>query len=90
MADAYSAYFLAHSRGASMQWKRVREFLQVFYNIGDCAFTDNQHHGTPTQRMAAADWAYSVVNAAQNQGHILTSQEFTALFEAQLPTLISH
>jgi hypothetical protein len=90
MADAYSAYFLSHSRGSSMQWKRVRQFLQVFYNIGDCAFDNNGHHGTPTQRMAAADWAYSVVNAAQNQGHILTAQAFDALFEAQLPILISY
>jgi hypothetical protein len=88
MADAYSAYFLSHSRGASMQWKRVREFLQVFYNIGDCAFTDNGHHGTPTQRMASADWAYSVVTNAANQGHILTGQEFDVLFEAQLPILV--
>ncbi len=90
MADAYSAYYLSHSRGAAMQWKRVRQFLEVFYNIGDCAFTNNGHHGTPTQRMAAADWGYSVANDAQKQGHILTSQEFTALFEAQLPILVTY
>ncbi len=90
MADAYSAYFLSHARGAAMQWKRVRQFLEVFYNIGDCAFTNDGHHGTPTQRMAAADWGYSVANDAQKQGHILTSQEFAALFEAQLPVLVTY
>ena len=90
MADAYSAYFLSHARGASMQWKRVKQFLEVFFNICDCAFTDNNHHGTPTQRMAAAEWAYSVANNAQKQGQILTAEEFTALFEAQLPELITH
>lgn len=90
MADAYAAYYLSHARGASMQWKRVKQFLQVFFNIGDCAFTNDGHHGTPTQRMAAAEWAYSVANNAQKQGHILTSQEFTALFEAQLPEIVSH
>ncbi|GAB2547365.1 hypothetical protein [Spirosoma aerophilum] len=90
MADAYSAYYLSHSRGASMQWKRVKQFLQVFFNIGDCGFTSNGHHGTPTQRMAAAEWGYSVADAAQKQGHILTSQNFTALFEAQLPTLVTY
>jgi hypothetical protein len=89
MADAYAAYFLSHSRGASMQWKRVKQFLEVFFNIGDCAFTDNGHHGTPTQRMAAAEWAYNVANDAQKQGHILTAQQFTALFEAQLPILVT-
>lgn len=88
MADAYSAYYLSHARGASMQWKRVRQFLQVFFNIGDCSFTSAGHHGTPTQRMAAAEWGYSIANNAQKQGQILTSQEFTKLFEAQLPLLV--
>ena len=89
MADAYSAYYLSHSRGAAMQWKRVKQFLQVFLNIGDCAFNNNGHHGTPTQRMAAAEWAYNVANNAQKQGHILTVQQFTALFDAQLPKLVT-
>ncbi len=90
MADAYSAYFLSHARGESMQWKRVKQFLQVFFNIGDCAFTSNGHHGTPNQRMASAQWAYEVANNAQKQGHILTSQEFTAMFDAALPQILAH
>jgi hypothetical protein len=89
MADAYSAYYLSHARGASMQWKRVQQFLAVFFNIGDCSVTLSGHHGTPTQRMAAAQFGYNVANDAQKQGHILTAQEFTALFEAQLPTILT-
>lgn len=88
MADAYSAYYLSHARGASMQWKRVQQFLQVFFNIGDCQVNNDGHHGTPTQRMASALWGYSVANDAQKQGRILTSQEFTALFEKQLPVIL--
>ncbi|WP_347158067.1 hypothetical protein [Pontibacter chitinilyticus] len=88
MADAFSAYYLSHARGASMQWKRVQRFLQVFVNIGDCGFTSAGHHGTPTQRMAAAEWGYTVANNAQKQGHILTAQEFASLFEAELPRLV--
>ncbi|MEO7961344.1 MAG: hypothetical protein ABIR19_07350, partial [Ginsengibacter sp.] len=90
MADAFSAYYLSHARGASMQWKRVKQFLEVFFNIGDCQFTNPGHHGTPTQRMAAAEWAYHVADDAQKQGHILTAQEFVALFEAQLSELVTH
>ena len=90
MADAYSAYYLSHARGASMQWKRVQQFLSVFFNIGDCSVNSSGHHGTPTQRMAAAQWGYSIADNAQKQGHILTAQQFTALFEAQLPTLLSN
>lgn len=88
MADAYAAYYLSHARGAAMQWKRVSQFLQVFFNIGDCLFDNDGHHGTPTQRMAAARWGYSIADNAQKQGHILTAQAFTKLFEAQLPELV--
>jgi hypothetical protein len=84
MADAYAAYYLSHSRGAAMQWKRVQQFLVVFFNIGDCSFNSTGHHCTPTQRMAAAQFGYNVANSAQKQGHILTAQQFTALFEAAL------
>ena len=90
MADAHSAYYLSHARGAAMQWKRVQQFLQVFFNIGDCQFTSDVHHGTPSQRMAAAQWGYSVANDAQKQGQILTSKAFTTLFEAQLPAILTH
>ncbi len=89
MADAYSAYYLSHARGASMQWKRVQQFLGVFYNLGDCGFTNYSHHGTPNQRMASADWGYSLANDAQKQGHILSSAVVATLFEAKLPELIA-
>lgn len=89
MADAFSAYYLSHARGASMQWKRVKQFLQVFFNIGDCAFTNNNHHGTPTQRMAAAEWAYQLADNAQKQGHILSSSEFVTLFNSALPGILA-
>ena len=90
MADAYAAYYLSHARGASMQWKRVRQFLQVFFNIGDCQTNSSTHHGTPHQRMAAAEWAYNLANDSRKQGHILSSQEFTALFAAALPQILMH
>jgi hypothetical protein len=90
MAEAFAAYYLSHARGAAMQWKRVKEFLQVSYNAGDCDFTSLFHHGTPTQRMAAADWAYNLANNAQKQGHILTAQEFIALFDAHYSEILRH
>lgn len=90
MADAYSSYFLSHARGVSMQWKRVQQFLDVFFNIGDCAITNNGHHGTPTQRMAASEWGYTVADNAQKQGHILTAQTFAEWFELKLPDLVTN
>ena len=76
MADAMSAYFLTHKRGAAANRHRVEQFLQVFFQIGDCAFTNPGHHGTPLQRMAAAQFGFQVADEARKQGHILTSEEF--------------
>jgi hypothetical protein len=89
MADAYSAYYLTHKRGAAMNRKRVAQFLQVFFQIGDCAFDDPGHHGTPNQRMAAAEFGFDVADQAQKQGHILTSDQFHDLFVAAYPDLVA-
>jgi hypothetical protein len=89
MADAFGAYYLTHKRGAALNRKRVAQFLQVFFQIGDCAFTNPGHHGTPNQRMAAAQLGFAVADAAQKQGHILTSDQFHDLFVAAYPDLVA-
>lgn len=89
MADAYSAYFLTHKRGLAMNWKRVQQFLQVFFNIGDCYFEDAGHHGTYNQRLKAAAFGYQIANRAQKQGQILSSEAFYQLFENYLPVLVA-
>jgi hypothetical protein len=84
-----AAYYLTHARGASMNQKRVKQFLNVFYQIGDCAFTDAGHHGTPNQRFAAAEFGFRLADQAQKQGHILTSAQFHQAFQAYYPTIIA-
>jgi hypothetical protein len=76
MADAMSAYYLTHKRGGTMNRKRVEQFLEVFFQIGDCAFSNPGHHGTPNQRMAAAQFGFDLADQAQKQGHILTAEQF--------------
>ncbi len=90
MADALSAYYLSHIRGEFMRWSRYKKFLQVFFNIGDCGTASPGHHGTPNQRMAAAEWGYEVAKSAERQGRILTSEVFTSMFEAELPQILTH
>jgi hypothetical protein len=89
MADAMSAYFLTHKRGATMNQKRVEQFLQVFFEIGDCVFTSNGHHGTPNQRMAAARFGFAVAAAAKVNGMILTAEQFHEQFVVAYPDLIA-
>ena len=89
MADAFAAYYLTHKRGAAMNKHRVAEFLQVFFNVGDCQFSSSGHHGTPAQRMRAAQFGFNVADQAHKQGHILTAAQFHALFEAQYTTFVA-
>ena len=89
MADAMAAYYLTHKRGATMNRKRVEQFLQVFFQIGDCAFNSGGHHGTQNQRMAAAQFGFDVADQAQKNGHILTADQFHDLFVAAYPQLIA-
>ena len=89
MADAFAAYYLTHHRGAGMKKKRVEQFLQVFFQIGDCAFDDPGHHGTPNQRMAAARFGFEVADQALKHGRILSSDAFHDLFVAEYPDLVA-
>ena len=89
MADAFGAYYLTHKRGAALNRKRVTQFLQVYFNVGDCAFDNPGHHGTPLQRMRAATFGFNVADQAQNQGHILTADQFHRLFLAAYPSFIA-
>ncbi|MFJ9448107.1 hypothetical protein ACIRRH_40760 [Kitasatospora sp. NPDC101235] len=88
MADAFGTYFLTHSRGEALNAKRVLDSEKSFYQVGDCGFTSNGHHGTPNQRFAASSWGASVADTAANQGHILPSMKLDGLFEAKLPDLV--
>jgi hypothetical protein len=89
MADAFGAYFDAHARGASFQIQRIVDVYGGSYIIGDCAFDDPGHHGTPNQREAAARWGAGLAQAAQKQGKVLSSAVVLSLFDAQLPTILA-
>jgi hypothetical protein len=89
MADAFGAFYLTHKRGAALNRKRVAQFLEVYFNVGDCAFDNPGHHGTPNQRMRAANFAFNLADQAQKQGHLLTADEFHAAFVAAYPSLVA-
>jgi hypothetical protein len=89
MADAFGAYYSAHSRGATFQAKRIIDAYGSSYLFGDCYFYGSGHHGTPNQREAAARWGVSVVEEASNQGHILPSAQMVEDFDAVLPDIVA-
>ncbi len=65
------------------------EAQETFYAVGDCAFADPDHHGTPQQRMRASAWAAAPAEGARPQGEILSAAAFAALFDAELPELVA-
>lgn len=87
-ADFMAGYFMTHKRGATYNWKRVEGFFELYFQIGDCAFLNAGHHGTPLQRLAATHLGYELANGAHKQGHILTAEELHEYFVAHFENLI--
>lgn len=87
MADAFGSYFTVSKHGESLNKADTLKDLQTFYNVGDCAFTNPGHHGTPNQRYRAAKWGADLAQSADNQGHVMPSLEVDAAFEKALPAI---
>ena len=89
MADAFGTYFVTHKRGLALNTARVLEAEQSFYQVGDCSFTSEGHHGTPNQRLRASTWGASVAAAAQKQGQVLPSLTLDSQFESKLAQFVA-
>jgi len=87
-ADFYTGYYLTHKKGGTYNWKRVSEFLELFFNIGDCSFTSSGHHGTPLQRMEAARLGYELAKSANKNGHILSQDQVHDKFITALSSIV--
>ena len=84
-ADFAASYYLAHKRGATYNWKRIEEYFKLSFNVGDCLIGSMNHHGTPDQRLTAAELGYELAESAQKKGFILSPTEvhfaFLEVFE---------
>jgi len=89
MADAMGTYFGVSKKGLSLNKKRVVDALLSFYTVGDCAFTDPGHHGTPLQRQRAAEWGADQAAAAKPASYVIPSRTFVQMFDAALPHIVS-
>lgn len=88
-ADALSGYYLSHPRGERLRNRRVEAFLRAYFQLGDCAFDDPGHHGTPNQRAEAGHWAYDLANAKGAKGHVRPAAQVSALFREDLPEILA-
>ncbi|MGI9551492.1 MAG: hypothetical protein ACR2MT_09860 [Aurantibacter sp.] len=74
-ADFLTGFYLTHKRGATYNWKRVEDFMEAFFNIGDCGFTSPGHHGTPLQRLEAARQGFLLATNIKKKGKIPSQTE---------------
>jgi len=89
MADAMGTYYLTHKRGLALNTRRVLEAEKTFFEVGDCAFADPGHHGTPLQRERASKWGADLAASQQKQGHILPALVVARKFERVLPQIVA-
>ncbi len=89
MADTFAGYFGTHKKGLTLNKKRVVDTLLTFYTVGDCAFDDPGHHGTPNQRERAAQFGADLAAAAKPKSYVLPSLTVAHLFEDELPTIVA-
>lgn len=88
-ADALGGYYLSHPRGERLRHQRVDAFVRAYGEVGDCAFDNPNHHGTPNQRSAAAAWADQLANAKGAKGQVLPAATVSELFRQVLPQIVA-
>lgn len=88
MADAFSTCYLIHARGAAYNAHRTLDAVELAFTAGDCAFDSPGHHGTPNQRLAAAEWGADIAQQ-RPRGRITSAALMVDLFDAQLPIIVA-
>jgi hypothetical protein len=82
MADAISAYFLAHDRGGNMDAHAISEFSMTAFATGDCNVGQSDHHGTPKQRYCASVWGASRAALAPDGSPLIDPETFVDMFNS--------
>lgn len=88
MADAYGAYYSTHGRTALIQSLFLNRFTKTAFIIGDCAFDNPGHHGTPNQRARAAIFGGELAKKVGIVHPDFSSDEILELFTEAFPDLV--
>ncbi|GAB3580368.1 hypothetical protein [Calidifontibacter terrae] len=89
MADSFGSYFMVSKKGESINKFQVVQDIASFAAVGDCAFTNDGHHGTPNQRTRAATWGADTAAASKPASYVFPSLTFASMFEKQLPVFVA-
>lgn len=88
MADAFGTYFIAHKRGLNMKGTNLHKAEQAFFEVGDCSFDSNGHHGTPNQRLRSSIWGAGLAAKVTAPFPVAPSLTLADKFEKKLPNLV--
>lgn len=89
MADGFGTYFATHKKGMGFKPAQILKVGQTFYDVGDCAFDNPGHHGTPNQRRAASAWGAAEVAYSNNPNKVMPSLRLAKRFDKVLPQLVA-
>lgn len=81
LADAFSAYFLAHDQGGNMASDEISNVHSAAFSVGDCVKGSVGHHGTPIQRRCATVWGAALAENDEEEIDKMDLFEFQDRFD---------
>jgi len=77
-ADAFSGFYMA--LGESYSWGSIDNYFSAVASFGDYDFNDPNHHGTPQERLAAAQLGFQTALQVIQAGTPVTYAELHQIF----------
>jgi hypothetical protein len=81
-ADAYSGFYMALAKGWA--WAFINDYFTTLASIGDYNFTDPSHHGTPQERVAAANLGFTTGLNVMQTGQPLSYSQLHQIFSSAI------
>jgi len=81
-ADAFSGFYMA--LGESYSWSSIDNYFSAVASFGDYDFNSPTHHGTPQERLAAAQLGFQTAIQAIQTGTQLTYADLHQIFSTAI------
>jgi hypothetical protein len=82
-ADAFSGYYMALGPD-NFSWGSISDYFSAVFSTGDYDFNNPSHHGTPAQRLAAAQIGFQTAVQAQQTNTFLAYADLHQIFSSQI------
>lgn len=86
-ADAFSGFFMAYAK--QWTWSRIQGYFLNTYASGSYNFNDPEFHGTPNQRVAAANLGVNIAVQVARSGGFVTYAQLHQAFMLGLQSFLA-